>query len=464
MIHIFSQNGYTLVLDVYSGAVHVVDEEAAELIRLLEHHSRKAALAEYLRTHPDADQAQVQAGLEQIQALADSGKLYTKDSAVREALTADKKPADLKALCLNVAHSCNLTCSYCFASQGKYKGEQALMSYETGKQALDYLIMHSGKRRNLEVDFFGGEPLLNWQTVKRLVAYGRSLEERAGKRFRFTLTTNGMLLDDEVMFFCNKEMHNVVLSLDGRQTVHDRFRVDHQGRGSYERVVPKFQAFAASRGQRNYYIRGTYTRYNLDFLQDILHMADLGFTQLSMEPMVGDPKDPASLREEDLPILFSQYEQLAVHMLERYRQGRGFDFYHYLIDLEAGSCLYKRLSGCGSGTEYLAVTPSGDLYPCHQFVGDPQHLLGSVWEGILHPERQEAFRACTLSSRGECEDCWAKLYCAGGCAANASHATGSIQSVYAFGCKLFKKRLESALMLQVALAQDRQQALSLVAR
>lgn len=458
MIHTFTQNAYTLVLDVYSGAIHVVDEEAAELIGLFEHLSKDAAMAEYLRTHPDADRAQIKAGLEQIQALADSGKLYTKDSAVREALTADKKPAELKALCLNVAHSCNLTCSYCFASQGKYKGEQALMDYETGKQALDYLITHSGKRRNLEVDFFGGEPLLNWQTVKCLVAYGRSLEERAGKRFRFTLTTNGMLLDDEVMAFCNKEMHNVVLSLDGRKEVHDRFRVDHQGRGSYERVVPKFQAFAASRGQRNYYIRGTYTHYNLDFLQDILHMADLGFTQLSMEPMVGDPKDPASLREEDIPILFRQYEQLAVHMLERYRRGRGFDFYHYLIDLEAGPCLYKRLSGCGSGTEYLAVTPSGDLYPCHQFVGDPRHLLGSVWEGILHPERQEAFRVCTLSSRAECEDCWAKLYCAGGCAANAYHATGSIQGVYTFGCKLFKKRLESALMLQAALAQDGKQA------
>ena len=458
MIHTFTQNGYTLVLDVYSGAVHVVDEEAAELIRLYEHHGKDATLAEYLRAHPDADMAQMHAGLEQIEALKQLGKLYTKDSDVKEALTADKKPTQLKALCLNVAHSCNLTCSYCFASQGKYKGEQALMSYETGKQALDYLITHSGKRRNLEVDFFGGEPLLNWQTVKRLVAYGRSVEEQAGKRFRFTLTTNGMLLDDEVMAFCNKEMHNVVLSLDGRQEVHDRFRVDHLGRGSYERIVPRFQAFAASRSHRNYYIRGTYTRHNLDFLQDILHMADLGFTQLSMEPMVGDPQDPASLREEDLPILYEQYEQLAVRMLERYRQGQGFDFYHYLINLEAGPCLYKRLSGCGSGTEYLAVTPTGDLYPCHQFVGDPQHLLGTVWEGIQHPERQEAFRACTLSSRAECEDCWAKLYCAGGCAANAYHATGSIQGVYAFGCKLFKKRLESALMLQAALAQDRQQA------
>ncbi len=454
MIHTFTQNGYTLVLDVYSGAVHVVDEEAAELIGLYEHLGKDAVLSEYMKAHPGADLAQAEAGLEQIQALADLGKLYTKDSALREALCADKKPSQLKALCLNVAHSCNLTCSYCFASQGKYRGEQALMCYETGKQALDYLVAHSGKRRNLEVDFFGGEPLLNWQTVKRLVAYGRSLEENSGKRFRFTLTTNGMLLDEEVMSFCNKEMHNVVLSLDGRQAVHDRFRVDHQGRGSYERVVPKFQAFAASRGQRNYYIRGTYTRHNLDFLQDILHMADLGFTQLSMEPMVGGPDDPASLREEDLPFLFEQYEQLAVHMLERYRRGRGFDFYHYLIDLEAGPCLYKRLSGCGSGTEYLAVTPGGDLYPCHQFVGDPLHLLGSVREGILYPDRQEAFRACTLSSRGECEGCWAKLYCAGGCAANAYHATGSIRGVYAFGCELFKKRLECALMLQAALAQD----------
>ncbi|MHC1785916.1 MAG: thioether cross-link-forming SCIFF peptide maturase [Christensenellales bacterium] len=458
MIHTFTQNGYTLALDVYSGAVHLVDEDMAELIGDYEGGDREAALAAFLSRHQEADPSEVQEALGQLDALRAAGQLYTDDAGLRQAGAAPKKPAQLKALCLNVAHTCNLTCSYCFAAQGRYHGEQALMPYETGRQALDYLVAQSGRRRNLEVDFFGGEPLLNWEVVKRLVAYGRGIEQAAGKHFRFTLTTNGMLLNEEIMAFCNREMHNVVLSLDGRKEVHDRFRVDHKGRGSYDKVVPLFRQFAASRGGQGYYLRGTYTRHNRDFLKDVLHMADLGFTQLSMEPMVGDPHDPASLREEDLPILFQQYEALAVEMLRRKREGRGFDFYHYQIDLQAGPCLYKRLSGCGSGTEYLAVTPSGALYPCHQFVGDPAYLLGDVWAGVTRPEIQEAFRGCTLLARPACESCWAKLYCAGGCAANACHATGSIQGVYTFGCELFKKRLESALMLQAALAQDAEQA------
>lgn len=454
MIHTYSQNGYTLALDVHSGAVHLVDGDMAELIEAYEHQDRAAVLAGFLARHPGADRAEAEAALDQLDQLRASGQLYSGDAALRRAQASGRKPTQLKALCLNVAHSCNLTCSYCFAAQGKYHGESALMSFEVGKAALDYLVGMSGRRRNLEVDFFGGEPLLNWEVVKRLVAYGRSLEGPAGKRFRFTLTTNGMLLDDEVMAFCNREMQNVVLSLDGRKEVHDRFRVDHLGRGSYDRVVPLFQRFVRLRGGKNYYIRGTYTRHNLDFVNDVLHMADLGFTQLSMEPMVGDPKDPASLRDEDLPELCRQYELLAREMLRRRREGRGFDFYHYLIDLEAGPCLYKRLSGCGSGTEYLAVTPAGELYPCHQFVGDGRYLLGNVWEGVRDKEGQEAFAACGLLSRPDCEGCWAKLYCAGGCAANACHATGSIQGVYAFGCELFKKRLECALMLQAALAED----------
>lgn len=455
MIHIFTQNGYTLALDVFSGAVHLVDQEAAELIRLREHLSPENSLAAYLAQHPDADRQSLAEGLSQIEALKAAGQLYSSPDALEQAdrMADGEKP--LKALCLNVAHSCNLTCSYCFAAQGLYHGDQALMPYETGRQALDYLVAHSGSRCNLEVDFFGGEPLLNWETVKALVAYGRSLEKPHHKRFRFTLTTNGLLLDNEVMAFCNREMHNVVLSLDGRPTVHDRFRVDHRGRGSYARVVPLFQEFVRRRGGKGYYIRGTYTRHNLDFLQDILHMAELGFTQLSMEPVVAEAGSPEALREEDLPMLFDQYEQLAQEMLRRYRAGQGFDFYHYQIDLTHGPCIHKRLAGCGSGSEYLAVTPSGALYPCHQFVGDDAYRLGDVWQGIENDKAQEAFRSVNLLSREECRACWAQLYCAGGCAANNYHAAGDIRGLHAFGCELFKKRLECALMLQAALAEDK---------
>ena len=452
MIHTFTQNGFTLVVDVYSGSVHVVDEQAAELIRLRENASGEEAFQQFMAAHPDEDELSVRECLDDIEELVRQGRLYKDDTAIRQAAVSDKKPAELKALCLNIAHTCNLTCSYCFAGQGSYKGDTALMPYETGKAALDMLVRMSGRRRNLEVDFFGGEPLLNWQAVKRLVAYGRSIEKEYNKNFRFTLTTNGMLVDDDVIDFCNREMHNVVLSLDGRKEVHDRFRVDRAGRGSYDKIVPRFQEFVRRRGDQNYYIRGTYTRHNLDFLNDVKHMADLGFTQLSMEPIVTAPDDPEALRQEDLPVLYEQYEQLAVEMLKRKREGKGFDFYHYLIDLENGPCLYKRLGGCGSGTEYLAVTPSGELYPCHQFVGDAAYLMGNVWDGVTRIDLFEQFKSCGLSSRPDCDNCWAKLYCAGGCAANAYHAAGNINGIYEYGCDLFRKRLESALMMQAALS------------
>ena len=454
MIHIFTQNAYTLVVDVYSGSVHVVDEQVAELIKLREHMPALQAFEQFVKNHPEEEPAVVMDCLHEIDDLIKEGKLFKDDSEYLQAMHEHKKPKELKALCLNVAHICNLTCSYCFAAQGNYHGDAAIMSFEVGKAALDMLVEKSGSRCNLEVDFFGGEPLLNWDTVKRLVNYGRSIEKEHNKNFRFTLTTNGVLIDDDVIDFCNREMHNVVLSLDGRREVHDRFRVDHQGRGSYDKIVPKFQEFIRKRKDKGYYIRGTYTRHNLDFLQDVLHMTDLGFTQLSMEPMVAAPDDPEALRREDLPVLYKQYEQLAVEMLERKKQGHGFDFYHYLIDLENGPCLHKRLGGCGSGTEYLAVTPSGDLYPCHQFVGDQDYLMGNVQDGITRQDLYEDFDSCGLSSRAECENCWAKLYCAGGCAANAYHAAGSIHGVYEYGCDLFRKRLESALMLQAALAEE----------
>jgi len=356
----------------------------------------------------------------------------------------------VKALCLHVAHTCNLNCSYCFASQGKYHGERAIMSYEVGKRALDFLIENSGTRRNLEVDFFGGEPLMNWDVVKDLVKYARSVEKEHNKNFRFTLTTNGMLIDEDVIEFANKEMSNVVLSLDGRKEIHDLTRVDYAGNGSYDRIVPKFKELVESRGGQGYYMRGTFTHANPDFTKDVFHMADLGFTELSMEPVVSAPDDPMALTPEDLEVVKEQYEILAKEMIKREREGRGFTFYHYMIDLTAGPCIYKRISGCGSGTEYMAVTPWGDLYPCHQFVGEEEYKLGDIWNGVTNDSLREEFRSCNAYAREDCKDCWAKLYCSGGCAANAYHATGTIRGVYEPGCELFKKRIECAIMIKVA--------------
>lgn len=349
-----------------------------------------------------------------------------------------------------MAHTCNLNCTYCFASQGNFNGERGLMSFETGKRALDFLIENSGDRRNLEVDFFGGEPLMNWQVVKDLVRYARSIEEAHGKNFRFTLTTNGVGIDDDVIDFANREMHNVVLSLDGRREVHDRLRRTINDQGSYDMIVPKFKKLVEARGGKGYYMRGTFTHNNVDFTEDIFHMADLGFTELSMEPVVCPPEDPFALTEEDLPKLFEQYEILAKEMIRRKKAGKGFTFYHYMIDLTHGPCIYKRISGCGSGTEYFAVTPWGDLYPCHQFVGDEKYKMGDIWQGVVNEEVRQDFKLCNVYAREECKDCWARLYCSGGCAANAYHATGSIKGVYDYGCQLFKKRMECAIMMQVA--------------
>ncbi|MBQ7940542.1 MAG: thioether cross-link-forming SCIFF peptide maturase [Clostridia bacterium] len=458
MIHQYKLGGYNIVLDVSSGAVHVVDDIAYDMIALFETTERAdviAAMAEKYGHLPEVSAEDLEECYDQLLELKESGQLFVPDTFEAMApYLKEKTSGVVKALCLHIAHTCNLNCSYCFASQGKYHGERAVMSYEVGKQALDFLIANSGTRRNLEVDFFGGEPLMNFDVVKQLVAYARSVEKEHGKNFRFTLTTNGILVDDDVIDFANREMSNVVLSLDGRKEIHDRYRVDYAGNGSWERIVPKFQKLVEARGGKNYYMRGTFTHANPDFLKDIQVMLDLGFNELSMEPVVCAPGDPSELTEADLPIVLDQYEKLAELMLERERAGKPFTFYHYMIDLTGGPCIYKRISGCGSGTEYMAVTPWGDLYPCHQFVGEEKYKLGNIWDGVTNKDAQNEFACCNVYSREECRDCWARLYCSGGCAANAYHATGSVKGVYKYGCELFRKRMECAIMVQVAKMAD----------
>ena len=458
MIHQYQMDGLNIVLDVCSGGVHLVDEVAYDMIALYEQEPREAvitALADRYASREDVTRADLETCYDEITALKEVGQLFSPDTF--EPMAGDlkrKSEGIVKALCLHVAHTCNLNCSYCFASQGKYHGDRAVMSFEVGKQALDFLMDHSGSRRNLEVDFFGGEPLMNFQVVKDLVAYARSVEKERGKNFRFTLTTNGMLIDDEVIDFANRECHNVVLSLDGRKEIHDRFRVDYAGNGSWERIVPKFRKLVQARGGKGYYMRGTFTHANPDFLKDIQVMLDLGFTELSMEPVVCPPGDPSALTEEDLKTVMVQYEELARLLVRRRREGRPFTFYHYMIDLSGGPCVYKRISGCGSGTEYMAVTPWGDLYPCHQFVGEESFRLGDVWQGVTAPEVQEDFAACNVYAREECRTCWARLYCSGGCAANGYHATGSVRGVYKTGCELFKKRMECAIWAEAMKTQE----------
>ena len=456
MIHQYKLGGYNIVLDVCSGSVHVVDDVAYDIISLFEEKSKEDILTAVKCKYAEAEdisQDDIEECYAQVQELKDSGKLFAPDTFEPMAgMLKEKTSGVVKALCLHVAHTCNLNCSYCFASQGNYHGDRAVMSYEVGKQALDFLVANSGNRRNLEVDFFGGEPLMNFQMVKDLVAYARSIEKEKGKNFRFTMTTNGVLVDDDVIDWCNRECHNVVLSLDGRKEIHDRFRVDYAGNGSWDKIVPKFQKFVEARGGKDYYMRGTFTHANPDFLKDIQTMLDLGFNELSMEPVVCASGDPSALTQEDMAVVMEQYEKLAELMLERDKQGKPFTFYHYMIDLFGGPCIYKRISGCGSGTEYMAVTPWGDLYPCHQFVGEERFKLGNIWDGVTNKEIQNEFASCNVYAHAECRDCWARLYCSGGCAANAYHATGSVTGVYEDGCKLFRKRMECAIMVAIARA------------
>ncbi|MEG2146610.1 MAG: thioether cross-link-forming SCIFF peptide maturase [Lachnospiraceae bacterium] len=462
MIHQYQNNGYFIVLDVNSGSVHVMDKLCYDVVASLNKTKQdytKEMLEEpiiienlYKELGEIYRKEEIDEALEDLKELTEQSRLFTPD--IYEAYIGDikKRKTVVKAMCLHIAHDCNLACKYCFAEEGEYHGRRALMSSEIGKKALDFLIANSGNRVNLEVDFFGGEPLMNWGVVKELVAYGREQEKHYNKKFRFTLTTNGVLLNKEVESFVNQEMDNVVLSLDGRKEINDSMRPFRNGSGSYDLIVPKFQKLADSRKQEKYYIRGTFTNRNLDFSKDVLHFADLGFEQISMEPVVADDTEPYAIQKKDLPIIFAEYDTLARTLVDREKNGKGFTFFHFMLDLDGGPCVAKRLSGCGSGTEYLAVTPWGDLYPCHQFVGEEEFLMGNVEDGITKPEIAEEFRGCSVYSKDNCRNCFAKFYCSGGCMANSHKFHGSIHNTYDLGCEMQRKRVECAIMMKAALA------------
>ena len=463
MIHQYINNGYYIVMDVNSGSLHPVDPLFYDVVETL---VRDAKIPDMEKPEKLSEEAislvkdrlaekylleELEEALEDVQELIDREQLFTEDIYKEYVADFKKRKTVVKALCLHIAHDCNLACRYCFAEEGEYHGRRALMSYEVGKKALDFLIANSGNRQHLEVDFFGGEPLMNWNVVKQLVEYGRSQEKEHNKKFRFTLTTNGVLLNDEIMEFCNREMSNVVLSLDGRKEVNDKMRPFRNGTGSYDLIVPKFQKFAESRGDRDYFVRGTFTHENLDFSKDVLHFADLGFKKMSVEPVVAEPSEPYAIREEDLPQILEEYDKLAAEYVKRWKEGKGFTFFHFMVDLKQGPCVAKRLSGCGSGTEYLAVTPWGDLYPCHQFVGKEEFLLGNVDSGITNTAVRDEFKLCNVYAKEKCRDCFARFYCSGGCAANSYNFHGSITDAYDIGCEMQKKRIECAVMIKAAL-------------
>ena len=464
MIHQYINNGFHIIMDVNSGSVHSVDPVMYDAVAIVAERVPELAEPEKLseevarevmeRLSPTYGEAEVQEALDEIQYLIDAEELLTTDQYHDYVVDFKKRKTVVKALCLHIAHDCNLACQYCFAEEGEYHGRRALMSFEGGKKALDFLIANSGNRRNLEVDFFGGEPLMNWEVVKQLVEYGRSKEKEYNKNFRFTMTTNGVLLNDEIMDYCNREMSNVVLSLDGRKEVNDKMRPFRGGKGSFDLIVPKFQKFAEMRGDRDYYVRGTFTRHNLDFSKDVTEFADLGFRSMSIEPVVAKPEEEYAIREEDLPQIMEEYDHLAEEYIKRKKEGRGFNFFHFNIDLNQGPCVAKRLSGCGSGTEYLAVTPWGDLYPCHQFVGQEEFLLGNVDTGVTNERIRDEFKLCNVYAKDKCRDCFARFYCSGGCAANSYNFHGSITDAYDIGCAMQKKRIECAIMIKAALAED----------
>ncbi|MBQ6555487.1 MAG: thioether cross-link-forming SCIFF peptide maturase [Firmicutes bacterium] len=451
MIHKYCHNGVYIVMDINSGAVHVVDRLVYDILDYYKKEDTESIVKKLSDTYPEAE---IRQSIEELDTLVEQRMLFTPDTYSAVAPFVKKREPVVKALCLHIAHDCNLKCKYCFAEEGEYHGKRELMSAEIGKKAIDMLIKASGSRKNLEIDFFGGEPLMNFNVVKEIVEYARSLEEANNKKFRFTITTNGILLNDEILEYINANMHNLVLSIDGRKEINDKMRPRAGGQGSYDTIVPKFRKAAESRNQTDYYVRGTFTRNNLDFAEDVMHLADLGFKQISVEPVVADESEDYAIREEDLPRIFEEYDRLTDMIHERRQKGEWFNFFHFMIDLTGGPCVIKRLVGCGSGTEYLAVAPSGELYPCHQFVGRPEFKLGTVDTGVTNTEVREKFENCNVYTKSACRECWARFYCSGGCAANSFNAHGDLVTPYEIGCEMQKKRIECAIYLKAVEAED----------
>lgn len=443
MLHKYELNGLKIIIDVNSGSVHVVDDIIWDVVDLYEQ-GAAAAVQSLAGKYGEAD---VREAFEELKQLELEERLCTKD-IYEDKILNEEKDYHTKALCLNIAHDCNIRCGYCFASTGNYHGGRKLMSLEVARKAIDFLLETSGSRRRLEVDFFGGEPLLNFDVVKKTIEYGREREKVYGKRIGFTMTTNGTLLDDEIIDYVNENMDNVVLSLDGRKQINDRMRKFTTGQGTFDDLLPRIKNFVAKRGEKSYYIRGTFTANNLDFCNDVLFMADQGFREVSIEPVVAEPDKPYALREEHLPLIYSEYERLSREYIKYEEEGRGFRFYHFLMDLDGGPCVYKRVSACGSGAEYFAVTPDGELYPCHQFVGREDYLIGNLDDGITNKELQRQFSQNTVYHKEKCRSCWAKFYCSGGCQANAAAFNGDLKKPYDMECRLQQKRIECAIMIK----------------
>lgn len=451
MIHKFQFQNSNIVMDIYSGSIHLLDKVAYDIVEDALVLTKEEVVDKYKGQYSETE---IQEAFEELRSLVEEGMLDTKDNYKNLVPAFLERSPVVKALCLHVAHDCNLACKYCFAGEGKYHGIKGLMSEEVGKAAIDFLIKHSGNRKNVEVDFFGGEPLMNFEVIKKVVEYARSKEKECNKNFRFTLTTNGVLLNDEIIDYINENMYNVVLSLDGRRKVNDYMRPTINGKSSYDMIMPKFKKLVEKRKEKQYYIRGTFTHYNLDFTEDVKHIVEEGFKEVSVEPVVAPNDMSYAIKEEDVPAIVKEYERLACYFLEQIKQHQPFNFFHFMIDLEGGPCVHKRLAGCGSGTEYLAVTPEGDLYPCHQFVGIPEFKMGDVQKGIEKTDIRRQFEKCNVYSKEECSSCFAKFYCSGGCAANSYHFHGNIHSVYEIGCALQKKRLECAIGIKAELTNE----------
>lgn len=442
MIHKYFLNDNYIVLDVESGSVHIVDELTYDILEDSQNLSTEELINKYSNKY---DKSNIETALEEIEILKSEELLFSEKSNYEEI---NYNPTNIiKAMCLHVAHDCNLKCKYCFAAQGNFKGERTLMDLETGKKSLEFLAKNSGNRRNLEVDFFGGEPLMNFEVVKELVYYGRELEKIYNKNFRFTITTNGVLLTDDKIDFINEHMDNVVLSLDGRKEINDFIRPTLNEKGSFDIIVPKFKKLIDSRGEKDYYIRGTFTKFNKDFRKDLKEFYDLGFKKVSIEPVVTDPDEPYALTEEDLEEILKEYEEFSKEYIDIRKEDKEFLFFHYMIDLSQGPCVVKRLVGCGAGSEYIAVTPEGDIYPCHQFVGEKEFLLGTLDEGITNLELRDNFKCANVLNKTECESCFAKYYCSGGCHANAYFNNGDFLKPYEIGCEMERKRVECAISI-----------------